>query len=138
MVPMNTKVLLIKEAAKDIISVSYHSYLHWNKKLAKVLLSHAFCYLVHVSIAFYSIDYAACQTIVFLFFGLLRRNVEHYLIVFIILYYGLNHIFTFALFALSMNVSPFETRRLNDCVLDVAVAVLIVTQLHYPNCQLFG
>ena len=138
MVPMNTIVKLIKEAAKDIISVSYHSYLHWNKELAKSLLSHGLSYLVHVSIAFYSIDYAASHTRVFLFFRRLRRIEKHYLIVFIVLYYGLNHIFTFALFALSMNESPFETRRLNDCVLDVAVAVLIATQLHYPNCHLFG
>ena len=97
MVPMNTIVKLIEEAAKDIISVSYHSYLHWNKELAKSRLSHGLSYLVHVSITFYSIDYTASHTRVFLFFGRLRRIVEHYLIVFIVLNYGLNHIFTFAL-----------------------------------------
>ena len=102
MEPMKIVAILIKEAAKDIIAVSFHAYLHWNEKLA-FFLSHALCYLMHVSIAFFSIE----RTIVFILFRRFRRIVEHYFIVFIILYNSLNNVFTFALFTLSVNVSPF-------------------------------
>ena len=117
MEPMNTESCLVKEAAKDYIALSYHAYLHWNKSLA-LTLTHALCYLKHVFIAFHFIDY----TIVFFFFSWFSKSVEHYLIVFIILNNGLNKIFTFALCALSMNVSPFETKRFDNSLLDVAVA----------------